>query len=195
MQRQGEIKREVLFVLLFVVVLGGLAILLTMREGAVDDQSFVRPELLGSQPKPQTTQSVSIPTETASVVNNKPNQDVPKDQQKTVTTDSGLKMIDLRIGGGDKAKWGSQVEVIYTGKLLNGELFDSNVGKRPYRVKVGVSSVIKGWHEGLLGMNQGGQRRLIIPSHLAYGEEGYPPKIPPRAELIFDLEVVSVSNE
>jgi FKBP-type peptidyl-prolyl cis-trans isomerase len=195
MQRHGGVKQEVLFVLLIVVILGGLAVLLTMRQGATDDESFVRPELLGNRPKPQPTMAKSSSVEPVPVVEDKPNQDVPKDQQKTVTTESGLKIIDQRIGGGDKVKIGSEVEVFYTGKLQNGDQFDSNVGKSPFKVKVGVSSVIKGWHEGLVGMHKGGKRKLIIPDHLAYGEKGYPPQIPPRAELIFDIEVVSVTNK
>ncbi|HQR07193.1 MAG TPA: FKBP-type peptidyl-prolyl cis-trans isomerase [Gemmatales bacterium] len=201
MQRHGGLKRDVLFVLLFVLLLGVLAICLTMREDATEDQSFVRSELLGSQPKPQPTFASPIPDNPVPVVKDKPKNDIPKDldvprvQQNSVTTESGLKFIDQRIGEGDKIKLGSQVEVIYTGWLQNGEQFDSNEGKAPFKVTVGVSSVIKGWHEGLIGMQTGGKRKLIIPEQLAWGERGYRPKIPPHAEVTFEIEVVSVINK
>lgn len=114
-----------------------------------------------------------------------------KSMQKEVTTSSGLKYIDLKEGTGDKVKVGSKVGVIYTGTFRNGEKFDSNVGRAPYDVTVGEGMVIKGWEEGLVGMQKGGKRKLIIPYQLAYGEEGRPPRIPPKAELIFEMELVS----
>jgi len=190
MQRLGAVKKEVLIVLFFIVILGGLTVLLTMRQGTTDSQSNPQSEQSGSQTKPQPTVATAAPG-----VDDKPNQDIPKDQQKTVTTESGLKVIDQRIGGGDKVKQGSQVEVMYTGWLQNGDQLDSNAGKAPYKVTVGVSSVIKGWHEGLVGMHKGGKRKLIIPDHLAWGERGSPPKVPPRAEVTFEIEVVSVTNK
>lgn len=189
MPRYGGVKKEILLVLLFVVILGGLSFFLTMRQGT-DSQSTAQAEQLGSQAKPQPTVATNVPG-----IEDQPNQDIPKDQQKTVTTESGLKVIDQRIGGGDKVKVGSQVEVMYTGWLQNGEKLDSNAGKAPYKVTVGVSSVIKGWHEGLLGMQKGGKRKLIIPDHLAWGERGSPPKVPPRAEVTFEIEVVGVTNK
>ncbi|MFT3878097.1 MAG: FKBP-type peptidyl-prolyl cis-trans isomerase [Gemmatales bacterium] len=188
MQRRGAVKQELLFVVLFIAILGGLAVMLTMRQGATEDESFVRPELIGNPPKPEPTTIATAP-----VVEDPPNQDIPKDQQKTVTTPSGLKIIDERIGGGEKVKVGTQVDVIYTGKYLSGVQFDSNVGKAPYKVKVGAGRVIKGWDEGLVGMNKGGKRRLIVPYQLAYGDQGSPP-IPPRTDLTFEIEVVAVTN-
>src|SRR4051812_42768698 len=127
MQQRGAVK-EVLFVALFIAFLGGLAVLLTMRQGATEDNSFVRPELIGNLPKP-----VPTVTERITVVEDNPNQDIPKEQQKTITTDSGLKITDERIGGGEKVKVGSLVEVMYTGKFLTGVQFDSNIGKAPLK--------------------------------------------------------------
>jgi FKBP-type peptidyl-prolyl cis-trans isomerase len=190
MLRRGGVKQEFLLVLLFVAILGGLAVMLTMRQDPINNESFVREELVGKQPSPQSVAKASEEL----TVQDVPGQDVPADQQKTITTESGLKIIDKRIGTGDKVKVGTKVSVYYTGTLQNGEKFDSNVGKRPYPVTVGTSPVIKGWHEGLIGMQKGGKRRLIIPYQLAYGTEGDPPKIPARAELTFEIEVVDVSN-
>ncbi len=187
MLRRGAVKQEFLLVLLFVVILGGLAVLLTMRQEPRNNESFVREELVGNQAATQP-QPVAVASEEL------PGQDVPADQQKTITTESGLKIIDKKIGTGDKVKVGTQITVFYTGTLQNGEKIDSNVGKAPYPVRVGTSPVIKGWHEGLIGMQKGGKRKLIIPYQLAYGEEGKPPTVPGRADLTFEIEVVSVTN-
>lgn len=116
-----------------------------------------------------------------------------KKDEKVITTASGLKYVELKIGDGKEAKEGSTVKVHYTGTLENGKKFDSSLDRgEPYPVTIGKSSVIKGWHEGLQGMKQGGKRKLIIPAKLAYGEEGRPPQIPPNATLIFEVEAVDV---
>jgi len=116
-----------------------------------------------------------------------------KKDEKVVTTASGLKYVELKVGDGKEAKEGSQVLVHYTGTLENGKKFDSSLDKgQPYPVTIGKSSVIQGWHEGLQGMKAGGKRKLIIPPKLAYGAEGRPPVIPENATLIFELELVEV---
>jgi len=112
--------------------------------------------------------------------------------EKVITTASGLKYLELKIGDGKEAKEGSRVKVHYTGTLENGTKFDSSLGKDPYPVTIGKTSVIQGWHEGLTGMKAGGKRKLIIPPKLAYGEDGRPPQIPPNATLIFEVEAVTV---
>jgi FKBP-type peptidyl-prolyl cis-trans isomerase len=111
---------------------------------------------------------------------------------KVITTASGLKYVERKIGDGKEAQEGSTVMVIYTGTLEDGKPFDSNVGKKPYPVTIGKTSVIKGWHEGLSGMKAGGKRKLIIPPELAYGKDGRAPSIPPNATLLFEVEVTEV---
>jgi len=107
-----------------------------------------------------------------------------------VENPSGLKYEDLSPGEGKRVTVGDEVLVHYTGWLAeNGKQFDSSKGGKPYPVKVGVSSVIKGWHDGLQGMKPGGKRKLYIPSKLAYGPAGQG-DIPPNADLVFEVEVV-----
>ena len=86
------------------------------------------------------------------------------------------------------------VTVHYTGTLENGTKFDSSVDKgQPYPFRIGTGVVIKGWDEGIMTMKAGGKRRLIIPAELGYGAAGNPPKIPPNATLLFEVELLSVN--
>lgn len=116
-----------------------------------------------------------------------------KKEEKVITTKSGLKYIDLKEGTGTAAKAGDTVEVHYTGWLKDGKKFDSSkdAGK-PFPFKLGAGEVIKGWDEGVAGMKVGGQRKLIIPSDLAYGKKGFPGAIPPDAELTFEVELLKI---
>lgn len=121
-------------------------------------------------------------------------QDIPKNEQKAVKLDSGVVITDTRMGIGNKAKVGSQLSVFYVGSLTDGKQFDSNIGKTTLDITLGNGNVIRGWELGLLGIKEGGKRRLLIPHHLAWGEKGKPPSIPPKADVVFDLEVVKIVN-
>jgi peptidylprolyl isomerase len=111
----------------------------------------------------------------------------------TLTTTSGLKYIYVKKGEGTKAEPGKIVDVHYTGYLMDGRKFDSSVERGdPISFNLGQGMVIRGWDEGIALMKVGDKMRLIIPSQLAYGENGAGGVIPPNATLIFDVELVGV---
>jgi FKBP-type peptidyl-prolyl cis-trans isomerase FkpA len=107
---------------------------------------------------------------------------------------AALEIVDDVVGSGKDAKSGDTVRVHYTGTLMNGTVFDSSRDHgTPFDFTLGAGSVIKGWDQGVVGMKVGGKRRLVIPQALGYGEAGSPPKIPSKAGLKFDIELLEVN--
>ncbi|MEE4257699.1 MAG: FKBP-type peptidyl-prolyl cis-trans isomerase [Bacteroidales bacterium] len=107
-------------------------------------------------------------------------------------TPSGLYYIEVEKGTGEQAVAGSTVQVHYTGKLLDGTVFDSSIDKgQPLEFQLGQGRVIKGWDEGIAMMNEGGKATLVIPSDIAYGAQDRG-TIPPYSTLVFDVELISV---
>lgn len=133
---------------------------------------------------------------------------IKKEKLETQKTPTGLQYVITKAAEDTtrKANRGDTVQVNYTGRLLNGKVFDTSIKEvaekenifnamRPYepmKIPVGVGAVIPGWDEGLVLLPKGSKATLIIPSNLAYGEQGAPGTIPPYSPLAFDVEIVDV---
>ncbi len=109
-------------------------------------------------------------------------------------TATGLYYIETEKGTGPLAMSGNTVYVHYTGKLLDGTVFDSSVERgEPFSFRLGVGQVIKGWDEAIAMMNKGGKATLIIPSEIAYGTRDSG-SIPPYSTLVFDVELLDIEE-
>lgn len=160
--RTNRIARLVLLAALAAVALGGAVALTGCKSGGGTSQSG----------QTQTSAPATAPA------------------AATVTK---LQVKDLTVGKGAAAKPGDTVTVNYTGWLLDGTKFDSSYDhNQPYTFQLGAGQVIPGWDQGVVGMQVGGKRELIIPSDLAYGSQGSPPAIPPDAPLKFEVVMVKI---
>lgn len=115
-------------------------------------------------------------------------------------TDSGrvsrmndqLQIIDLEPGDGKAAVKGALITTQYRGWLEDGTEFDSSYSRgKPFQCVIGTGRVIKGWDQGIVGMQVGGKRKLLVPAHLAYGERTMG-AITPNSNLIFEIELLEV---
>ena len=113
-----------------------------------------------------------------------------------VTMENGLKYEDLVVGEGKEATGRGQTAIVhYTGWLEDGTKFDSSVDRNdPFSFPIQCSYVIKGWDEGVVGMKEGGKRKLIVPPEMGYGAAGAGGVIPPNATLIFEVELLELSD-
>ncbi len=108
-------------------------------------------------------------------------------------------VTDLTVGMGVAAANGQVLTVNYTGWLYEvgaadnkGTVFDSSAGRGPFVFTLGAGEVIQGWDQGLVGIQVGGERRLVIPPELGYGQQGAGSTIPPNATLIFEVDLISI---
>ncbi len=107
---------------------------------------------------------------------------------------SGLGVEELAPGSGPEVQVGDEISVHYVGRLEDGTVFDSSRERgMPLTFRIGDGRMIKGWEEGLLGMRQGGLRKLIIPPHLGYGDHAQG-KVPPNAILEFEVELMNIAT-
>ncbi len=161
------------------IVTGLLVLLVAIPSQGVSDKATSEEsrQLQPNEPKPAS--GISDSTEASRL--------------DTIETASGLRYVELRKGKGRLASAGAQVFVQYTGRFHDGRIFDSSHNKgRPFHFKLGSGQVIKGWDEGIPGMQVGGKRLLIIPPQLAYGDKGFGKIIPPGTTLYFEVELVEV---
>jgi FKBP-type peptidyl-prolyl cis-trans isomerase len=130
--------------------------------------------------------------------NNKTNKEMDpildnNNEQNSEIKNNELKVEILNEGQGIAAQNGDNISVHYIGKLEDGTKFDSSIDRGvPFDFDLGTGQVIEGWDLGVLGMKIGEKRKLIIPSNLAYGENGIPGAIPPNATLIFEVELLEI---
>ncbi|MBL7718675.1 MAG: FKBP-type peptidyl-prolyl cis-trans isomerase [Flavipsychrobacter sp.] len=120
-----------------------------------------------------------------------------KNKIKAKKTESGLYYSITKPGEGEVIKAGQTAHVMYVGKLLDGTIFDANMGADakhtdPLQVRVGQGMVIKGWDEGLLLLKKGEKATFYIPSPMAYGPQSPSPAIPANSVLVFDVEITNV---
>ena len=128
------------------------------------------------------------PPETSGELKEKPKITVPK-----TPAPKELQIKDLVKGEGATAKAGSQISVNYSGVAYStGKEFDTSYGNEPFSFELGAGGVIPGWDEGVVGMKVGGQRQLVIPPALGYGETGQGEDIGPNETLIFVIDLLSV---
>lgn len=113
---------------------------------------------------------------------------------KGIKTPAGIYVVMEKEGTGKQPVDGNIVRVDYTGRLLNGNEFDSSMkpGGQPYQFQIGKATVIAGWDKGIPYFKEGGKGKLLIPSPLGYGEQGNGPGIPPNSPLEFDIQLVEV---
>src|SRR5262245_18249194 len=105
-----------------------------------------------------------------------------------MTTPLGVEVQDVVVGEGAIAVQGAGVSVHYRGLLADGTEFDASRGRgRPFSIRIGAGEVIPGWEDGIVGMKVGGRRRMVIPSHLGYGDRAIGP-IPADSTLYFEVE-------
>ncbi len=116
-------------------------------------------------------------------------------QESTQPEINELIIEDITTGEGQTAEAGDMVTVHYTGTLMDGTVFDSSHNRNtPFTFELGAGQVIEGWDQGVQGMQEGGTRKLTIPSDMAYGERGVPGAIPPSAPLVFEVELLEVEK-
>ena len=113
-----------------------------------------------------------------------------------ITTETGLVYEELVVGEGTLATGLGQTAIVhYTGWLEDGTEFDSSVKRNdPFSFPLGAGMVIKGWDEGVVGMKEGGKRKLTIPPELGYGAAGAGGVIPGDATLVFEVELLEISE-
>ncbi len=119
--------------------------------------------------------------------------------EKWVTSKTGLKTLDTKIGTGAEAKMGQTVMIHYTVWLwvnnAKGKKIDSSVDKgQPLKSTLGNGQMIKGYDEGIVGMKEGGTRTIIVPSELGWGANGIPGVIPPNTAVTFEVELVQIAK-
>ena len=192
---------------LIIAIIGG-GIFVAMDRFGSQDSAISKPAvdlpLESAITKPGSSSDLSVKSiqtnqQPQEIQNNLPTPDQFSIYEEYANTD-GVQYIDSQVGDGQLAEKGDTVAVVYAGWLTDGSMFDRSPVNESGRVEafgftIGAGNVIQGWDIGIAGMKEGGVRRLIIPSQLAYGDTGAADGvIPPNAMLIFDVELAQVQK-
>ncbi|KAK6348622.1 peptidylprolyl isomerase fpr4 [Orbilia javanica] len=140
-------------------------------------------------PTPNGNKSPATPVEKAKA--EKAKDEKPTAQSSKSRTVDGVKIEDHKIGSGPEVRKGQKVSMRYIGKLTDGKMFDSNKKGKPFTFNLGKGDVIKGWDIGIAGMKVGGERKLVIPPNLAYGNKTLP-GIPKNSTLVFEVKLLEI---
>lgn len=151
-------------------------------------------------PAPSTIQIPNTQNITASTTTSTNTMTSSSTPSQSSPTSGQLGIKVLKPGSGAAAKTGDTLSVLYTGKFTNGKVFDASSlhGNQPYSLTLGVTSVIQGWTQGLVGAQAGEELELTVPPQLGYGANDYPPgsnppTIPGNSTLIFDITVLKIN--
>ncbi|WP_404424545.1 FKBP-type peptidyl-prolyl cis-trans isomerase [Nibricoccus sp. IMCC34717] len=149
---------------------------------------FLTLALLVAFPALLQAQREKLPPEDLEIVE----RDWP-DASKSFT---GLRWLITKAGSGELIRDGDKVSVLYTGRLLNGKVFDkATEASAPFTFRVGRGEVIDGWEEMAQKLRLGDKAIVIVPFELGYGSRGQPPRIPRQATLVFEVEVIAVERK
>ena len=145
----------------------------------------------------QNKDTADLSQETQPQATTYPNYPVDTTAYKVEAAVNELQKTDLKVGDGQEAKEGDSVKVHYKGTFAKtGQKFDSSYDSgEPISFDLKEGSVIEGWVKGVPGMKVGGKRRLVIPSQMGYGQNGYPGSIPPNTDLVFEVELLGVNEK
>ncbi|MBS0195405.1 MAG: FKBP-type peptidyl-prolyl cis-trans isomerase [Planctomycetes bacterium] len=146
------------------------------------------PKIDAAKPAAPKTEAPKTDAPKAAETPSAPAADKKAESPNVQKLPNGLQIEDLKVGEGDPCPADATVTIHYRGTLLNGKEFDSsyNTGQP---ATFPLKRLIQGWQEGIPGMKKGGKRKLTIPYAMAYGAAGSPPDIPPKSDLIFEIEL------
>ncbi|MCA9328545.1 FKBP-type peptidyl-prolyl cis-trans isomerase [Candidatus Saccharibacteria bacterium] len=205
MQKQIIVLSTVAIFALVVLSIGGYFLVNRFsksNDAVADTKLAVDLPLSSAQARSSTLKQTNQEVQSAATTPSQQNTSLPKPDQfsqyEKYEEASSTQFIDTKQGTGTEAVRGSSVWMLYKGWLTNGSLFDETRTNEQgqlvaFNFTLGSGQVIQGWEDGIVGMKEGGKRRLIIPSQFGYGQTGQG-GIPPDAMLIFDVELVKVQN-
>lgn len=136
----------------------------------------------------------TLTNEKGSSMEKEEKEEIKSSQVRTFPNGLAIEEVSMGKPNGKRASPGTKISVFYIGKLKkNGKIFDSNIGRAPFKFRLGIGQVIMGWDVGVNGMRIGDKRRLTIPPAMGYGAKGCGPAIPPNSWLVFDVELADVN--